>query len=123
MFLEPVCQEHGVSFQEAHLIAFVSRYPSRVSVLHRVFDLRKSTLTSLLDRLEHLGLVRRSRDPEDRRGLQVRATPRGVRVAEAIGPAIGRFETSVLNAVSETDLSGFLNVLGAIERVTGVKVR
>jgi MarR family transcriptional regulator, organic hydroperoxide resistance regulator len=123
LHLEPACQRHGVSFQEAHLIAFVSRYPARVSVLHRVFDLRKSTLTSLLDRLEALGLLRRKPDSADGRSLIVEATARGQRVAAAIGPAIGAFEASVMGAVSERDLSGFHAVLQAIGVVTGVEVR
>lgn len=121
--LEPACLEHGVSFDEAHLIAFVARYPSRVSVLSRVFDLRKSTLTSRLDRLEGLALVRRETDPADGRSFLVRATQAGERLAQAIGPSIARFEGAVSRSVSRRDLEGFMSVLQAIGRVSGVDVR
>ncbi|PRY01657.1 MarR family winged helix-turn-helix transcriptional regulator [Allonocardiopsis opalescens] len=39
-------------------------------------------MTARLDRLDRLGLVRRERDPDDRRGVLVHLTERGERVAE-----------------------------------------
>jgi DNA-binding MarR family transcriptional regulator len=123
LHLEPACLEHGVSFAEAHLVAFVVRYPSRVSLLSRVFDMRKSTLTSRLDRLEGLGLVRRATDPVDGRSFVVSATARGERLAQAIGPSIARFESAVRESVSRRDIEGFLSVLQAIGRISGVEVR
>ncbi len=123
LHLEPACLQHGVSFGEAHLIAFVVSYPSRVSALGLVFDLRKSTLTSRLDRLEGLGLLRRAPDPDDGRSFLVSATPAGQRLAQAIGPSIKHFESAVSGSVSRRDVEGFLSVLQAIGRVSGIEVR
>jgi len=123
LHLEPACQEFGVTFREAHILAFLSSYPSKVTVLHRVFDLKKSTLTGILDRLEKLKLIERRLDPDDRRSFLVSVTDEGRRVAERIGPAVFGFEQSVLNAVSEEDYLAFQRVLKAIGEVTRVQVR
>ncbi len=123
LFLGPACEQFGVSFAEMHLIAFVASYPSRVSVIHRVFGLPKSTLTSVLDRLEGLGFVRRTVDPEDRRSFIVAATANGKRVAESARPHVAGFEANVLAAVSARDYEGFRKTLDAIGRVSGVEVR
>jgi DNA-binding MarR family transcriptional regulator len=41
----------------------------------------RSSLTGLVDRVERRGLVKRVRDPSDRRALQVASTPKGVDLA------------------------------------------
>jgi DNA-binding MarR family transcriptional regulator len=61
----------------------------RVSDQHggKPSDMARSSLittgamTSRLDRLERTGLIRRTPDPADRRGLLVRLTPQGSKVA------------------------------------------
>jgi DNA-binding MarR family transcriptional regulator len=53
--------------------------------------LESSTLTPLLKRLEAAGLIRRERNPEDERQVQIRLTPKGRRLhdkAQAVPPAI-----------------------------------
>ena len=41
----------------------------------------------LLDRMEKAGLISRERDPEDRRHVTARITPRGTQLVEAVGDA------------------------------------
>lgn len=50
------------------------------SELLRQVTLTSGALTNRIDRLEALGLVERRDDPNDRRGVQVRLTPRGLRI-------------------------------------------
>lgn len=47
-----------------------------ISTLAERTGLAKTTLTSMLDRLERLGHVERADDPEDRRSVRVRLTER-----------------------------------------------
>ena len=54
--------------------------------LARIADLSSGAMTNRLDQLEQAGLVKRLPDPDDRRGVLVELTPKGLRVhREAIG--------------------------------------
>ena len=78
MYLETRTQELGVSPLEGHVLTYLRKYaPAPVGELVRVFGLKQSTFTSLLDRLERSGLVRRERNPDDRRSLLVHITVQG----------------------------------------------
>jgi DNA-binding MarR family transcriptional regulator len=68
-----------------------------------MLDLSPSAMTNRLDRLEEDGLVKRARDTEDRRSVNVSLTPRG---EEVVGQAVERQakeESSLLAVLSETD--------------------
>ena len=56
----------------------------RMSELRHAFGQRKSTLTSVADRLVERGLITRYDDPQDRRVLLVRLTRAGERSARRI---------------------------------------
>ncbi|HET6577746.1 MAG TPA: MarR family transcriptional regulator [Gemmatimonadales bacterium] len=49
-------------------------------------------VSRLLDRMEGMQLLRRARDPVDRRHVTARITPRGLRVLEAATAALDEFE-------------------------------
>jgi DNA-binding MarR family transcriptional regulator len=54
--------------------------------LARLADLSSGAMTNRLDQLERAGVVRRMPDPDDRRGVLVELTPKGLRLhQEAIG--------------------------------------
>lgn len=65
------------------LSVIVFRGPIGIGELARIEQVRAPTMTRLVDRLQRDGLVVRERDPEDRRHVRVRATPRGVRLMHA----------------------------------------
>lgn len=62
-----------------------------------ILRLHPSTLTGILHRLERRGLVRRTRDPDDRRRTRLALTPRGRRVDL---PAHGTVEAVVERALA-----------------------
>ena len=68
---------------EAHVLAHLAEHgDSTINDIHRAFGHRRSTLTSIIDRLERSALVRRQMNPADRRTLMVCATPHGTAVAQ-----------------------------------------
>ena len=76
--------ELGVTQAEAHLLAHLHGGEATVGELHRAFGHKRSTLTSVLDRLESRGYVTREVNPDDRRSFVVALTREGGRVARRV---------------------------------------
>ena len=88
VYLESRTRELGVSPLEGHVLTYLRSYaPASIRDLVRVFGVKQSTFTSLLDRLERGGLVRRTINPDDRRSFLVHITDQGARAGEAAHPA------------------------------------
>jgi len=85
----------------------------RIGDIHAAFGHRRSTLTSVLDRLERRGLVRRKADPDDRRSLRVSMTAAGRTLARRIYRALSEAEADVLARFSSRDIAAFLAILAA----------
>ncbi len=104
----------GVDQAEAHVLSHLyATDGERIGDIHAAFGHRRSTLTSVLDRLERRGLVRRKADPDDRRSLRVSLTAAGRALARRIHRALSEAEADVLARFSPRDIAAFLAVLAA----------
>jgi DNA-binding MarR family transcriptional regulator len=74
----------GITQAEAHILGRLADGPATVGELHHEFGHKRSTLTSVLDRLEERGYVERSVNSDDRRSFVVRTTREGARVAKRV---------------------------------------
>lgn len=114
----------GLQVPEAHLLTFLRSYaPCPVGEIRRVFGLKGSTVTSMLDRLESRDLIRRTPSAEDRRSFLVELSEPGRRLAERVQAPVEELERRIREEIDEQDLRGFDRVMAAIARVTGVQVR
>ena len=105
----------GVSQGEAHVLVYLGNHgASTVGRIHRAFGHRRSTLTSILDRLAARALVVRTVSEDDRRSFVVRLTPAGQRIAAKLDRYLEMVERDWAQRVTEADLKGFLNVVRAI---------
>lgn len=75
---EQACQATGISLPQYRLLASVTDGPHRASALAVRVGVSRPTLTSLVDGLEHAGLLRRVPVPTDRRGIDLEATGEGL---------------------------------------------
>jgi DNA-binding MarR family transcriptional regulator len=124
LYLEPQTTRIGVSPTEGHLITYLRSYgPCPIGELHRVFGYRRSTLTSICDRLENAQLLKRSLDPEDRRSFLVGLTGRGERLSRKIQTDLEELESKVRQRIAQRDLEGFEKVMAAIAQVTQIELR
>jgi MarR family transcriptional regulator, organic hydroperoxide resistance regulator len=124
MYLEAHTRELGLSPVEGHVLTYLRRYaPAPVGELVRVFGLKQSTFTSLLDRLERAGLVRRELNPDDRRSLLVHITDRGREVTARLNRVLEKLEDDIRARLRRPEVKGFHAVMAAVEDVTGVRVR
>jgi DNA-binding MarR family transcriptional regulator len=107
----------GVSQAEAHILDHLASHgDSTVGQLHRAFAHRRSTLTSVLDRLADRGLILRDASDVDRRTFVVSLTAAGRSLAARVHDALGRIEARALTQVAPRDRDGFHAVLAALEK-------
>jgi DNA-binding MarR family transcriptional regulator len=119
-FVERAGRDLDLTGPEAHVLGYVQSYPGGpLSELLRVFGYKRSTLTSILDRLQSRGLVQREISPADRRSFLVRVTPAGRRVANSAQRVAVDLERRIAALVSPTDAAAMDRVLAAFARATG----
>ncbi len=101
---------------EAHVLAYLAAHaPCPINDLHHSFGHKRSTLTSLLDRLEARGWVRRAAHPTSRRLVLIELTGVGRPVAGRIAAAVRCVEERLLARVGPQDAATLLRVLRALE--------
>jgi DNA-binding MarR family transcriptional regulator len=110
-------RESGLTQGEAHVLALLA-YPRRANVadLHRGLAHKRSTLTSILDRLARRGFITRAVGEADRRTFVVRLTAKGQRRAQRVQRHLSALERAVARRVSATDIKRFIKVVTALER-------
>ncbi|HEX3466420.1 MAG TPA: MarR family transcriptional regulator [Candidatus Elarobacter sp.] len=107
--------ELGVTQAEAHVLAHLHETgEARISELHARFGHRRSTLTSVLDRLEQRKLVERRTDPDDRRSFIVAPTRSGRTTAAAVHRVLSAIEREALGGVAAAQRRSAADVLDAI---------
>ncbi|MEU4607827.1 MarR family transcriptional regulator [Kribbella sp. NPDC023972] len=67
----------GLTPQQAHLLCVLLSGPLGMTELSRILSIERSSLTSMVDRLERRDLVARIPDPKDRRAYQIELTDPG----------------------------------------------
>jgi DNA-binding MarR family transcriptional regulator len=91
--LSKVAAEHGLSLTQLRVLAILRDRQGSMSDLASYLGLDKSTISGLVDRAEKRGLLRRTQNPLDGRGVDVALTARGIALAE-------RGATTVAQALS-----------------------
>jgi DNA-binding MarR family transcriptional regulator len=101
---------------EIHVLGYLrDAHQCSINDLHGSLGHKRSTLTSVLDRLEHRELVRRAAHPRSRRLTMVLLTAEGRSMAERIGAALESLEQAVVDRVGLADVDACLRVIAAIE--------
>ncbi|HEV8563301.1 MAG TPA: MarR family transcriptional regulator [Actinomycetota bacterium] len=91
--------------------------PIPIGELASAEGVRPPTMTRLVDGLEHDGLVKREPHPEDRRGVVVRATPKGVRRLTRGRARRVEVLAEQLRALPRQDLTTLATAADLLERV------
>jgi DNA-binding MarR family transcriptional regulator len=106
------CPGVSVNQGEAHILAHLhGQGESSIADLHSALAHRRSTLTSILDRLAERKLVTRAVDTSDRRSFRIQLTPAGARTAAKIHDQLEAIEKEVLAGVSPADLEVFTTLI------------
>ena len=117
-------REGGLSQGEAHILALLATIaPATVAELHQGLAHKRSTLTSILDRLVDRRLVTRTVGDEDRRTFVITPTAKGRAVAARVRRHLAALEQAVSRRVSSDDIRTFLRVIGVVEAEAHARTR
>jgi DNA-binding MarR family transcriptional regulator len=110
-------RERGLTQGEVHILALLTHSDrANVGDLHRGLAHKRSTLTSILDRLARRGLITRAVGETDRRTFIVRPTAKGRKLAKRVQRHLSALERAVVHRVSAADIRGFNRVVAALEQ-------
>src|SRR5438094_6149193 len=110
-------RERGLTQGEAHILAMLAHSRrANVADLHRGLAHKRSTLTSILDRLAARGLITRAVGETDRRTFVVRPTAKGRRLAQRVQSHLSSMELAVARRVKVTAIERTLKVVTALEQ-------
>jgi DNA-binding MarR family transcriptional regulator len=115
LYLDRALSGTEVTQAEAHLLARLARGSASPGELHAAFGHKRSTLTSVLDRLEARGFIRRTPHPDDRRSFLITLTPAGHDEADTVVHAVARLERAVSRRTTAEERDGFAATLAALE--------
>jgi DNA-binding MarR family transcriptional regulator len=105
--MDETLAEHGLSHADHKLLASLRwagpPYRRSAGDLARIADLSSGAMTNRLDQLENAGLVRRLRDPDDRRGVLVEPTAKGRKLWETAIGVQARKEALIASALNDEE--------------------
>src|SRR5438067_2105922 len=90
--------------------------PAKVAEFHRGLAHKRSTLTSILDRLAKRNLITREVGKTDRRTFIVTLTAKGRKLAHRISSHLLELEREVARSVTAAEIRGFKKVVAALEQ-------
>ncbi len=106
----------GITQGEGHILSHLAAAgDSTIAELHRALAHRRSTLTSILDRLAERQFITRESDPNDRRSFIVRLSKKGKSVAAQVHRELERIEESALKGVTGNQFQSVVKILHAFE--------
>ncbi|WP_432174944.1 MarR family winged helix-turn-helix transcriptional regulator [Streptomyces sp. Tue6028] len=122
--MEKAYTRFGISRGEFDVLATLRRsaapYTLSPRQLSATLMLTTGGMTGRLDKLERAGLLRRSPDPHDRRGLQVTLTDEGLRlIDEAVGAGLA-VQTDALAGLDEARAAQLADLLRRLLTSTAV---
>jgi DNA-binding MarR family transcriptional regulator len=119
LWVEGALKDLGITQAEAHILGHIAQAGTcAINDLHRDFGHRRSTLTSILDRLEGRELVRRTAHPTSRRSMMVELTDEGRIAGARVSALLDALDTAIRTEADTRDVDGFYRVIAAIEEAT-----
>jgi DNA-binding MarR family transcriptional regulator len=117
-------RDDGLSQGEGHILALLATSaPATIADLHRGLAHKRSTLTSILDRLAARGFITREVGAKDRRTFVITPTAKGLQVARRVHRHLTDLEDAIGRRVTPDDVRGFLKVASVVEEEAHKRTR
>ncbi|MFP2904296.1 MarR family winged helix-turn-helix transcriptional regulator [Pyxidicoccus sp. 3LFB2] len=113
--LHGICEDHQLTPTQIHALMWLGNDgPTNVGVLAQRIGITKKTITGVVDRLEDMKLVERTRDAEDRRAVVARLTQQGEALFHRINRSVDQGLRRMLDLLEPEDRE---SLFGVLERV------
>jgi len=101
---------------------FILRYiflggKSTSSELADAFDVNKSAITAIINRMEDRRLIDRTRDLTDRRVVYLSLTEEGKELYQKAQDKVGELVASIITQFDETEITSFINTYEKLEKI------
>ena len=107
--------DHGVAPRYLGLLGLVAANPGQLqNRLAEAVGLQKSSLVTILDRLEKDGILERRPVPEDRRAKGVWLTDHGEAVVASLSRAASNHEEELTRGIPPEDRARLIDMLGQV---------
>ena len=107
--------EHGLEPFEFDVLTTLRRsgepYELTASALLKASLVTSGAITNRIDRMEESGLVTRVPDPDDRRGVLVQLTSKGIKLVDAVMPEHLENEERILRGLSAAERKHLADLL------------
>jgi DNA-binding MarR family transcriptional regulator len=121
LHIDTLLADLSVTAQEGQVLAFISaRDGVPVTAIVRLLGVSKSTVTSLLKRMETAGLTFRGDNPDDARSWLLFTTPKGRRIGAVARERVLGLERRIQARLSAADLRTLARVIDAVTAETGI---
>jgi DNA-binding MarR family transcriptional regulator len=107
VLLEVIEKQYNITEQQRAVLKIISKKPVQMNELGHELMVSSPTITSLIDRMEKKGLVKRAEDCKDRRKIEIQLTPEGKKLYEKAREQYREFlqkPVSVLTPEETTEL-------------------
>jgi len=99
-------QALGISAAQLGVLFILEKTPNALlKDVSEALGVNKSAVTTLVDRMEAAGLVRRRPSDEDGRAMHLLATPEGLRKAAAARPVLARLNARLTDGFDEREIA------------------
>ena len=115
-FFRPMLQSHGVTEQQWRIVrALHDDDDLEISELARRCCMLMPSISGVLKRMQHKGLVRRSVDAGDQRRSIISLTPKGRRLMETVAPHSEAHYAEIENAIGRDRLELLYSLVVELE--------
>jgi DNA-binding MarR family transcriptional regulator len=114
--LSKIAAENDLSLTQLRVLAILRDRQGSMSDLANYLGLDRSTVSGLVDRAEKRGLLRRTQNPLDGRGVDVALTARGIELAERGAATAARALSPLTKTLSQAEAR---RLTALLERMLG----
>lgn len=115
-----VALEYGISSMQAKILGFIFHQAPKRDIFQKTieeeFDIRRSSVTSVLSLMEKNGLIKRVSVCEDARLKKIILTDKGIEINKSVYKEIEIVESIISNSLSEEELELFSEILERLSK-------
>ncbi len=108
-------KKYKISSNEMEIILHIAEEgPQRMKSVGEKFKIKFSTLTSLVDKIERLNLVKRVNSKEDRRSILITLTAKGRKLLDEYNSQVSLLAEKIQNTTQEDSMEVLVNSLDLV---------